>query len=110
MSNYAIPPDSIYDKSLMLDNGYVLSVSIQPLSYSFTEHRARYKILFNIESEQDYGDGLAYLYEDDRTLIPTQFLDENITPDIILKLNELICSDFWQNNLLTSTYLIPDFS
>lgn len=35
MSNYAIPPDSIYDKSLMLDNGYVLSVSIQPLSYSF---------------------------------------------------------------------------
>lgn len=108
---YSSPPTNIYDKEFMLDDGNMLSIEIKPLSYSFTEHRARYKVFFSVESSDDYADGLAYLYEDESSLTPTMFIDDGISDDLMIKMGDIIEKDFIQDEEKPKNlYLIPDFS
>lgn len=108
--NFDLPPQNIYNKSFLFENDIIISIEITPLAYSFIDHRARHKIYFNIKTPNDYGDGMIFLYEDDKSFIATKFIDENITPAILQQVINIVKNDFLPNQNKVEHYLVPDYS
>lgn len=93
-----------------LGNDSSINIDILPLSYSFREHRARYHILFSIETNNDYGDGSLYLYEDNNEYILSEYIDDNIMPSDVKQIISIIENNFSLSDRNKNEYIIPDCS
>lgn len=105
--------EPVFQKTYGGPNSETIHIEVQGLSYSFTEHRARYKIFFSVSSPWNYGDGMLSLYDDTGEIVPSPFIDDSITAEELRQVSSLINEDFVSKYLPkhpVDYYVLPDFS